>query len=75
LIRKVLFWDTDIHKIDWQQHRRAVIERIFEHGNDEEKMEIRRFYGDSIVGPIVENWKANFDWRSLKNRNPTGGPK
>lgn len=75
LIRKGLFWDTDIHKIDWQQQRRAVIERIFERGNDEEKTEISRFYGDSVVDPIVENWKANFDWRTLKNRNPKGGPK
>jgi hypothetical protein len=75
LIRRGLFWDTDIHKIDWQQQRVAVIERIFERGNDEEKAEIRRFYGDSIVDPILENWKGNLDSRRLTNKNPKGGPK
>src|SRR3989337_1738333 len=35
-IRRGLFWDTDINKIDWQAQRRAVIERILERGNEEE---------------------------------------
>jgi plasmid maintenance system antidote protein VapI len=35
-LRKVLFWDTDITKIDWQK-KVAVILRIFERGNDIEK--------------------------------------
>lgn len=44
LLRKSLFWDTDISKIDWQQQRIAVIKRVFERGNDSEKEEIKRFY-------------------------------
>ncbi len=44
IIRKILFWDTDIHKIDWQKQCKAVIQRVFERGNDEEKKEIERFY-------------------------------
>lgn len=48
-IRKILFWDTDIDKIDWQKHKRAVIKRIFERGNDSEIKEIIEFYGNEIV--------------------------
>ncbi len=49
LLRRGLFWDTDINKIDWHRQRRAVIQRILERGNDQEKAELRRFYGDSVV--------------------------
>ena len=44
-IRKVLFWDTDITKIDWQKQKKAVLQRIFERGNESEMEEINRFYG------------------------------
>jgi len=44
LLRKSLFWDTDISKIDWQNQSNAVIKRVFERGNDIEKEEIKRFY-------------------------------
>ncbi|HEY9533072.1 MAG TPA: plasmid maintenance system antidote protein, partial [Mucilaginibacter sp.] len=36
-LRKALFWDTDINRIDWQKQSKAIIQRIFERGNDEEK--------------------------------------
>ncbi len=48
-LRRGLFWDTDIEKIDWQRQRRAVIQRVFERGNSEEKEEITRFYGNSEI--------------------------
>lgn len=43
IIRKALFWDTDIQKINWEQQKRAVINRVFERGNEQEKKEIMRF--------------------------------
>lgn len=52
LIRKALFWDTDIQKINWEQQKRAVIKRIFERGNDQEKAEIKRFYGEDTITEI-----------------------
>lgn len=57
-IRPGLFWDTDMSKIDWQEQRRAVIERILERGNDEEKAEIKRFYGASAVEEIADKIKG-----------------
>lgn len=53
-IRPGLFWDTDIKKIDWHGQQLAVIERIFERGNEEEKAEIKRFYGEPLVKEITE---------------------
>jgi len=44
LLRPVLFWDTDIKKIDWQKQMNAVLQRVFERGNETEKQEIIRFY-------------------------------
>jgi antitoxin HigA-1 len=45
LIRKSLFWDTNITMIDWDKQYKAVIRRIFERGNDSEKQELMHFYG------------------------------
>ncbi|MDR1402302.1 MAG: HigA family addiction module antidote protein [Tannerellaceae bacterium] len=43
-VRKSLFWDTDFNKIDWEKYRKAVINRVWERGNQEEKEDIARFY-------------------------------
>lgn len=52
-LRPGLFWDTDINGIDWIGQRRAVIERVIERGNDAEKGEIKRFYGDRAFNKIA----------------------
>ncbi len=49
IIRPVLFWDTDINTIDWEKQQRAVIQRVFERGNQSEKEEITRFYGQQAI--------------------------
>ena len=51
--RKVIFWDTDINKINWLDQKRAIIQRIYERGNDEEKAEIIRFYGTETINAIL----------------------
>ena len=53
LLRPILFWDTDMNKIDWQKQKRAIIQRIFERGNDMEKNEITRFYGTETINSIL----------------------
>jgi plasmid maintenance system antidote protein VapI len=55
LLRPILFWDTNMNKIDWQKQKRAVIQRIFERGNDIEKEEITRFYGSKTINSILNN--------------------
>lgn len=43
-IRKVVFWDTDIEKLDWQKHKEFIISRVLQRGNANEKLELERFY-------------------------------
>ena len=63
IIRKILFWDTDINKIDWEKQYRYVIQRIFERGNDHEKKEILNFYGKDKVKAITGS--ANINGNSI----------
>ncbi|NDV93311.1 addiction module antidote protein, HigA family [Dysgonomonas sp. 521] len=60
-IRKMLFWDTDFEKIDWGRYRKAVIQRVFERGNEAEKEEIIRFYG--IQPSEIDNYKPTNSYR------------
>ncbi|RBQ07600.1 helix-turn-helix transcriptional regulator [Pedobacter miscanthi] len=61
LLRKSLFWDTDIEKLDWQKQYKTIIKRIFERGDDQEKKAISDFYGSKKIkevtgrSSIVEN--------------------
>lgn len=48
-LRKSLFWDTDINKIDWSKQYKAVIQNIFERDNETERKEIIRFYGKKKI--------------------------
>jgi len=52
-LRRVLFWDTKMENIDWEKQKNAVIKRIFERGNEIEKNEIIRFYGQEQVKDIL----------------------
>jgi plasmid maintenance system antidote protein VapI len=56
-LRRILFWDTDFDKIDWQQQKNAVIRRVWERGNEEEKNEMQRFYGVDSVNGAIKNMK------------------
>lgn len=52
-LRHSLFWDTDIHSILWEKQQRAVIQRVFERGDEEERNEINRFYGKQKVDEVL----------------------
>jgi len=53
LLRPVLFWDTDINSINWEKSKASVVRRTFERGNDQEILEIIRFYGKKEVQTIL----------------------
>jgi addiction module HigA family antidote len=57
ILRKVLFWDTDINKIDWERQKKAVIERVLERGTEEEQNEIIRHYGMDVVNDVINKKK------------------
>lgn len=64
-LRRGLFWDTDIRKIDWHRQRRAVIQRVFERGNNDEKAEITRFYGDTVISQFTKKPGQMHAWRII----------
>jgi addiction module HigA family antidote len=53
LLRKVLFWDTHIETINWSRQAKAIIKRVFERGNEIEKNEIIRFYGEKKIREAI----------------------
>jgi len=53
-IRKILFWDTSFDKIDWEKHKRSIIKRVFQRGNEEEKSEIKKFYGQELIDLVLK---------------------
>ncbi len=54
-LRRSLFWDTAMESIDWQKQYMAIIRRVFERGNDEEKKEIHRFYGGQKIKAVLNS--------------------
>jgi addiction module HigA family antidote len=54
-LRRILFWDTKLENINWEQHYKYVIKRTFEKGNEEEKNEIIRFYGKDKVEQVLKH--------------------
>ena len=57
-IRPVVFWDTNIDEMDWIKYKPSIIKRVFERGNEQEKQEIVRFYGNDYVSRTLEQSKA-----------------
>lgn len=56
-LRPVLFWDTDIRKINWQKQKGAIIKRVFERGNEAERSEIMQFYGEQTVQDTLTTYE------------------
>ena len=54
IIRKSVFWDTDISQIDWDKQKYAVIRRIMERGNALEIKEIKQFYGAALITEVLK---------------------
>lgn len=52
--RKILFWDTSFENIDWMIQKEAIIKRVFERGNQQEKNELIAFYGADMVNKILK---------------------
>jgi addiction module HigA family antidote len=58
-IRKAIFWDTTIDKIDWNKNKKAVIKRILERGNKTEINEIISFYGKKTISQEIKSIKES----------------
>lgn len=69
VLNKALFWDTDFEQIDWTRQALAVIQRVFERGDENEKEEIIRFYGAKKVEHTLKKLKARKPYTIQKEKN------
>ena len=45
IIRKCVFWDIGMNKLDWRKNKNFIINRVSQYGNTSEKSAINEFYG------------------------------
>ncbi len=54
-LSKVIFWDTDYHKIDWHKKARFIIGRVLMYGTIDDWNTIKQFYGlERIKNEMLE---------------------
>jgi ribosomal protein S8 len=55
-LSKVLFWDTNYSKINWDKNARYVIERVVSMGNLSDWQQIKKYYGmDTIKAEMLQS--------------------
>lgn len=65
-LNQILFWDTDVKKIDFQKNSRSIIERIITRGTINDWYELKKFYGlkkikDEVINiPYLDKITLNF---------------
>lgn len=59
-IRRIIFWDTNFDKIDWNKNKKAIIKRILERGNKTEINEIISFYGKKTISKEIKLIKKSY---------------
>lgn len=60
IIRKGIFWDTDFQEINWIESKSSIIKRVFERGNEQEIIEIIRFYGKADIEHALSRYNGLF---------------
>ena len=59
-IRRIIFWDTNFDKINWNKNKKAIIKRILERGNKTEINEIISFYGRKTISKEIKSIKRSY---------------
>lgn len=52
-LRKGLFWDTDVNQLDWERNAVAIIRRVFERGNQDEKQYLLTRYSAARIADAL----------------------
>ncbi|MBC6113220.1 hypothetical protein H7U22_22680, partial [Pedobacter sp. CCM 8938] len=52
---RVLFWDLDFDKLDWNRNYRTIMERVLDKGSPKDWEEMIRFYGREKVINALKN--------------------
>ena len=54
-VRNILFWDTHIGSLDSVEHKRFIIQRVLEYGNESEIIHLIALYGKSVIKDELTN--------------------
>ncbi len=54
---KRIFWDVDFERLNYDDKRSFIIERVFERGDIEDIRQCRRYYGDELIRTALLNAK------------------
>ncbi|MDR0877146.1 MAG: hypothetical protein LBN21_03770 [Treponema sp.] len=57
VISKKLFWDIHYDKIDYDDDKKLIIERVFSLGSENDERELFRYYGEETIKKVVINLK------------------
>ncbi|SDD69694.1 DUF6922 domain-containing protein [Pedobacter soli] len=58
-LRKGLFGDTDIEKLNWRTQYYSIIKRVFERGSDQEKQLMMDFYGKDKIKEVTGSYSVS----------------
>ncbi|WP_250631052.1 DUF6922 domain-containing protein [Rhodoflexus caldus] len=63
-LSKVIFWDTEYSKLDYEKHRNYIIERVLIYGKVTDWRAIQAYYGNDIIKQVAINAR-NLDAKTL----------
>ncbi len=63
-LSRVIFWDIDYEKIDWDNRARFVIQRVVTYGTKEDWEAIKKYYGLNRIKDNMLN-ERDLDKRTL----------
>lgn len=49
-----LFWDVDVSKLDWKQHKQLIVERVIQRGTFNAIKEVTAYYGIQETREIIK---------------------
>jgi hypothetical protein len=54
VLSRYIFWDTDLHKLDFDRYADFTIIRVLERGAEQDIQEVIRYYGtDKIIATVT----------------------
>jgi antitoxin HigA-1 len=57
-LRKSLFWDVPMEKLDLNTNRRLIIERVFSRGNIQELKQLLNYYPEKVLVDQLKSIKS-----------------
>ena len=71
-LKKTIFWDVDLRKLDFRKHKKFIIERILQYGDLEDyHLAIAKFGAKEIKKNLLKsgglNKKSLFFWNFIYN--------